>query len=98
MTKPKNPHMSLTAIDPPCPHDRSAKCNCATTRRWRCHYCGAADRLDPLRATECTHVYPPCKTCGQTPECAPDCKGVLAALSQPGVTVIGGPVPGKPVN
>jgi len=90
VTKPKNPHNWMSALDPPREDYKS--------RRWQCQYCKAIGTLEELRAAECSHVYPPCKTCGQTPECAPDCKGVLAALSQPGVRVIGGPVPGKPLN
>lgn len=77
--------MSMRAIDPP-----------RTARRWRCDYCGMIDTFDNLRAVPCTYVYPPCKVCGQTPECAPDCAGVLAILGAPGVHVIGGKKPKIP--
>lgn len=92
MTDPqkKSPHMWFTALDPPRPDYQS--------RRWQCQYCGAADTLEKLRAIACTYVYPPCKTCGQTPECAPNCKTVLGALTQPGVAVVGGSGPRKPLN
>lgn len=75
-----NPHNRIVAIDPP---------RKSPPRRWRCHYCAAVGLYDELRAVPCTFVYPPCATCGETPECAPDCRGVLAALATPGVLVIG---------
>jgi len=52
---------------------------------WECQYCGMVDVYDDLRATACSYVYPPCEHCGQTPECAPDCSGIAAALATPGV-------------
>ena len=69
---PKNPHNSLIAIDPPRKHP---------PRRWRCDYCGVVGTLDEVNKVECSYEYPPCEYCGQTPECAPDCKGVALALS-----------------
>lgn len=77
----KNPHNMLTAIDPPRSHP---------PRRWRCYYCGVEGLMNEVREIACTYVYPPCEHCGQTPECAPDCAGIAAALSTPGVVVIGG--------
>lgn len=74
----KNPHMRMTALDPP---------RAYPPRRWLCLYCGMAGLFDQLRGTACTHLYPPCAACGQTPECAPDCRAVLEALA--GARVIG---------
>ncbi len=75
-----NPHMHLEALDPPREHP---------PRRWRCVPCGAVGTLDELNAIECTFEYPPCKDCGQTPECAPDCSGIAKALSDPSVHIAG---------
>lgn len=80
--KKRNPHMSMQAIDPP----RSYP-----PQEWQCNYCGQRGLYEALRDRECTYVYPPCPTCGQTPECAPDCAAVLDALyNTPGVRVISG--------
>lgn len=59
-------------------------------RVWCCEYCGDTGTFETLRSRTCTYVYPPCEVCGQTPECAPDCAGVLAILGAPEVHVIGG--------
>jgi hypothetical protein len=68
-----NPHNLLVAIDPPGQR----------LRRWRCLYCGAEGLFEQLfTANECTHEYPACESCGQTPTCAPDCIGVAAALAE----------------
>jgi hypothetical protein len=67
-----NPHNSLIALDPPRSHP---------PRRWRCSYCGTEGLYDDVEAVECTYEYPPCEYCGQTPTCAPDCKGIALALS-----------------
>jgi hypothetical protein len=48
--------------------------------RWRCQYCAAEGTFAELKAVACAHVYPPCQHCGQTPECAPDCKGIAGSL------------------
>jgi hypothetical protein len=74
----RNPHMRMTAIDPP-----------GEGRRWKCVPCGAIGPYDELRAIECTAVYPPCPYCKQTPECARDCAGMLAILGSPDVHVVG---------
>jgi hypothetical protein len=71
MKKKLNPHMWMTAVDPPG----------AVGRRWECQYCKAVGRLSYLQTKECTFTYPPCKVCGQTPECAKDCGGVKGALA-----------------
>lgn len=71
--------MWLNAVSPPG----------AANRSWRCRYCGAAGTWEELAEKPCTHVYPPCKTCGQTPECAADCPAVLEALGRPDVHVAG---------
>ena len=60
----KNPHMMITALDPPREYP---------PRRWKCGYCGDSGLHDALMKRECPHVYPPCETCGETPECARDC-------------------------
>ena len=73
-----NPHMSLRPVDPP-----------GENRRWRCTYCGDVGLLDELRSRACTYVYPPCRYCGQTPECALDCPGIVAAFSAKGAKVVG---------
>lgn len=74
-----NPHQHITAIDPP-GHP---------ARRWRCNYCGMVDLYDNLHEVHCTYEYPPCSSCGKTPECAPDCRGIMDALTGEGVCVIG---------
>ena len=53
-----NPHNWMTRID-------------ATI--WQCQYCEVSGILEMLGNTECSHAYPPCSRCGQTPTCAPDC-------------------------
>lgn len=77
---PLNPHMWMTAVDPPGRPDR----------RWKCQYCGDEGTLKELRSRACSYEYPPCEHCGQTPECAIDCPGIQKALSHPGVHVISG--------
>jgi hypothetical protein len=83
-----NPHNHIVAIDPPDPGPGTGK-----TRRWKCKMCGEVglcdDLMGPDQRNPCAYVYPPCKYCGQTPTCAPDCYGILAALSSPNVRVIG---------
>lgn len=71
--------MSIVPVDP----------SGSTTRRWRCNCCGKADALDNLRKTDCSYVHPPCKYCGQTPECAADCAGIMTILASPDVHVVG---------
>lgn len=61
---------------------------------WRCAHCGQQGAEAALRATDCTHVYAPCESCGLAPFCAPDCSLVAAALGQPGVYVVGTIPPG----
>jgi hypothetical protein len=81
-----NPHMSIVALEPPS----------AAPRRWRCDFCKLEGLYDALRAVECSYVYPPCESCGGTPECAPDCKAMLMILTSPEVRVIGTIPKGKP--
>jgi len=75
-----NPHNHIIALDPPG----------VPNRRWECRYCteiGSCDDLvGPAQKNACTHVYPACPHCGQTPECAADC--TAAALGSPNVRVI----------
>jgi hypothetical protein len=66
-----NPHNCLVAVDPPGTRNRL----------WKCAHCGATGLFDQLWVSSCSHVYPPCSWCGQTPTCAPDCVGVAAALA-----------------
>ncbi len=73
-----NPHNSRIALDPP---------REAPPRRWRCQYCDQEGLWDELEALECTYVYLPCAYCGQTPECARDCPGIMALLGSPDVYV-----------
>ena len=75
----KNPHMSLSPLRP----------LIDGVRHWRCDYCGDHGPLADLQQRECGHVYPPCRYCGQAPECALDCPGIVAALSGKGVHVVG---------
>ncbi len=70
-----NPHNYLKAIDPPG----------TDNRRWECQYCHQVAPFEELRKIECTYVYPPCKHCGQTPECAADCPGIMGILKSPAV-------------
>jgi hypothetical protein len=48
---------------------------------WRCHYCGDEGTAAELESRACSHEYPPCSYCGQTPTCAQDCGGVAQALA-----------------
>ena len=77
-----NPHNHIIAID------RSG----TETRKWRCKMCGedgtCDDLVGPKQKNDCGYTYPPCESCGQTPECAADCAGIAAALSSPKVRVI----------
>lgn len=75
-----NPHGHMVPLDP----------KGTANRRWRCKFCDARGTLPALQALACTFVYPACKHCGQTPECAADCPAIIEALSDPRVRVIGG--------
>lgn len=66
--KEKNPHMSITRV------------GVNGTDNWKCDYCNAQDTYEAIHETECAYEYPPCPHCGQTPECAPDCKGMMALM------------------
>lgn len=65
--------------------------------RATCDDCGAeAAHVDTLRATECSHVEPPCRSCGSDPnsnECKADCPEMLGLLRglvrDPRVYVVG---------
>ena len=89
-----NPHCWLTAIDPPCPIGATAEEG--ARRRWQCQYCPANGTMDELHQIECTYVYPPCSVCGQTPECAKDCKFMAAIMGSPAVHVVGAEKPKLP--
>lgn len=49
--------------------------------KWKCRYCGAEGTYGHLLSVPCTYLYPACKTCGQTPLCAPDCEAMLHVLT-----------------
>lgn len=54
-----NPHNSVSRLNP---------------ELWQCDYCGiVASTMEEIDLLECTHVYPECATCKQTPLCAPKC-------------------------
>ncbi len=62
-----------------------------------CWYCGQIlpwdvdkDGMINIRPFGCVERHPPCKWCGEEPECAPDCVGIRMALSDPDVYVAGG--------
>jgi len=82
-----NPHNRLTRIDavPPWPLPLPP----VETVRWRCYYCDAEGTWEELHSIACSYVYPPCPSCGQTPECALDCRAIAKALAGPGVHIIG---------
>jgi len=56
---------------------------------WECQYCKENGTLTHLSEVECSYEYPPCDYCGQTPECARDCRGVIEALSDPNIYIAG---------
>jgi hypothetical protein len=87
-----NPHCLISGLDPPRFGERPQG---EPPRRWECAYCKARGTMDELSRIECTHVYPPCKYCGETPECAQDCPGIGIALSGDDVHVILGPSRGS---
>lgn len=73
MTPPKNPHLSLVALSPPCDADDPP-------RVWRCDYCGQIGTFEDFETSNCPYEHPPCNSCGKTPICATDCKGIAALL------------------
>lgn len=72
----KNPHMILNNLG---------------DGFWQCGYCGFTGTWAECHASACAHTYPPCETCGQTPQCAADCAAVWEILNDPSVYVVGGP-------
>jgi len=89
-----NPHSWLTVLDPPVPPGAST--SESVRRRWQCRYCSASGTWDELHQIACAYVYPPCDVCGQTPECAEDFAGIMAALGATGVRVVGASKPKLP--
>lgn len=81
-----NPHNILRALDRA--HEEGDP-----PRRWRCDYCKIVGLYDEVQAIECTYVYPPCKHCGLSGECAQDCSGMMGLLGggDPKVRVVGMP-------
>lgn len=74
-----NPHKDMRPLLPPG----------TGPRNWVCQFCAVMrPELAELNAVECSYSYQPCKTCGESPECAPDCQSVADALNQSGVYVI----------
>jgi hypothetical protein len=63
-----NPHNLIRRQGDP-PHDW-----------WKCHYCHQEGTLETMNKRTCTYDYPSCDDCGQTPECAPDCPGMIRVL------------------
>lgn len=60
---------------------------------WSCPYCGfvSSSPSDILDVEEgCSVGKPPCSACGGGRECAPDCPGVMQALSSDTVYIAGG--------
>jgi hypothetical protein len=47
---------------------------------WECQFCHQRGTWEHLNVNKCTHVYAPCPSCKQTPECAPDCLALLYVL------------------
>lgn len=70
----------------PIPHQCAAPLG---NDRWRCDYCGKEELQGIIDQTDCTHVYDPCKDCGEHPFCAKDCSGIAAILSDPDIYVAG---------
>ena len=62
------------------PHNHLSRQGAPPVDSWLCRYCGDKGTYEELLKRACGHVYPPCDSCGQAPECARDCSGVLAAL------------------
>lgn len=91
-----NPHGWLTAVDPIPPWPERLTEEYAASKRWQCQYCPANGTWEELHQIECTYVYPPCSVCGQTPECAADCKFIGAILGNPAVHVVGAAKPKVP--
>lgn len=87
----KNPHMYLSSLTSGGALFSPAEMR---ARLWRCAYCKDVGTLEALRSRACIYVHSPCEVCGQTPECAPDCAGVLAILGAPEVHVVGGEAAG----
>ena len=58
--------------------------------KYRCDYCGYIDRYENLFLIDCGKTsWPPCKDCGGTPYCDPDCSGISAILGDSKVHVVG---------
>ena len=56
---------------------------------WRCTNCDKVALMEDM-GNDCTYEPPSCPSCGQTPICAWDCKGIWHALNAPDVHVAGG--------
>lgn len=70
------------------PHNHLIRQGKSPKDLWQCYYCKQSGTYDEMETKECSYAYPPCKYCGQTPLCAPDCKGMIALLGQPEIRVI----------
>jgi len=71
------------------PHNHLKRLGYPPLDRWQCQLCGDVGTMAEVRAKDCTFDYEPCTTCGYTPECSPDCGGIAAALTLPGVHLAG---------
>lgn len=56
---------------------------------WQCQYCNEKGTFEQLQKIECSFIYSPCEYCGETPECAIDCSGILEILNSQGIYIAG---------
>lgn len=66
--KEVHPHMCLSKVSKKSP------------QLWGCPYCWAVGTFEEVGIFPCTEVVPPCKYCGETPECSPSCPGMADLL------------------
>ncbi len=74
-----NPHMTLLRASP----------KGTSPSLHRCQECNIVGTLKEVNVVPCTFEYPPCKSCGNTPICAWDCKGIWEVFNNPDVYVTG---------
>jgi len=97
---PNNPHLHLRAfLQPGAPAGSQRFIFVDGEKQWKCVNCGREGSLKHIQAEACSHLQPPCKSCGQTPYCAPDCSGMLDILGSDDVYVAGWtPEKGSEIN
>ncbi len=71
------------------PHNWLSRLGKPPLDNWECQYCKLVGPMEQVRGVPCTYEYPPCDYCGETPECAIDCKGIAKALSDPNIYIAG---------